>query len=506
MPKRSIRSLWVLAAFTMLLPLASLDAAKAFAVEWSDTSRDVYVDGELEPGAVVLTAKADGAAGDRLAVLSTGANRAFVVDLDSLDVAALPLEHFELTATGATTSAIAEGSSGRATRVRDRRSTHYLAMAGGHTLLISPHQGPAGEIELDELFAAAPTWRRRADAYAPDEQAIATLAAYDEPVDVTVAFGTWCGDSRNYVPKVLRALEAADNPNLRLELVGIGRGFGDPAEQILGQRLTNVPTVIVSQGGEEIGRIVETPAADTVEADLAAILSRAPEPHQGRWNREAEIAQGRYVHRDAEDREIGSETWQLFATEDGGRLLHCALARDGAEIDVWHRRDAAGASEFVELTRSRGGEHSRTRVWIDDGELSAMTRGNVTGIVQQTLTVPEGTNFALPCAADAGADWLRRGRPEELTITAFELAAEAPTAGKLIEIKTRADGEETVTTRHGKAAAMRLTAESGDVASSWWLDGEVGVPIRGTVGGLGRVTLEELEVAEAAGPVAAASK
>ena len=32
--------------------------------------------------------------------------------------------------------------------------------------------------------------------------------------------------------------------------------------------------------------------------------------------------------------------------------------------------------------------------------------------------------------------------------------------------------------------------------SQWWLDGELGVPIRGTIDGLGRVTLEELKVAE----------
>ncbi len=503
MPRRPIRSLLGLAAWVLMPPL-TLHAAGVPAVEWSDTSRDVYVDGELEPGAVVLTAKATDAAGDRLAVLSARAASAFVVDLDTLEVAALPLEHFELTATGATTVGVAEGTSGRATRVRDRHSTHYLATASGHTLLISPHQGPAGEIGLDELFAAAPTWRRRADAYEPDEEAIAVLAGYQQPVDVSVFFGTWCGDSRNYVPKVIRALEAAGNPNLRLELVGIGRSFGDPADPILSRRLTNVPTVIVSRDGEELGRIVETPATDTVEADLAAILEHAPVPHQGRWSREAELARGRYVYRDAEGREIGDEAWRLFATEDGGRLFHCAIDRDGSEIEVWHRRDEAGASEFVELTRSRGGEHSRTRVWIDGGELRALTRGNVTGIVDQRLAVPEGTNFALPCVAEAGTDWLRRGRPEASTITAFELDAGAPTAGKLVEVEVRSDGEAALTTGHGKTAAVRLAAESGGVASSWWLDAELGVPVRGTVGGLGVVTLEELTVAEAPETVIAA--
>ncbi len=494
MARRSLRSLLALAVWPLLGSLPASGTSEAPAVVWRDTARDVYLGGELEPGAVVLTAEAAGDAGARLAVLSERAGRAFVIDLDSLAAVELPLAHFELTATGATSPAAAEAlATGRATRVRDRRSSHYLASAGGHALLISPHQGPVGEIELEELYETAPTWRRRAGAYQPDAEAVAALAAYPEPVDVTVALGTWCGDSRNYVPKLLRALEAAANPNLRLELVAIGRGFGAPAEDILGQRLTNVPTVIVSQDGGEIGRIVETPAAATIEADLAAILRRDGEPHRGRWSREAEIARGRYSYRDGDGREAGGETWELFATEDGGRLLHSVMARDGRQLEIWHRRDAAGASEFVELTRSQASEHSRTRIWIEDGELRATTRGNVTGIVEQTLTVPPGTSFALPCAAEAGYEWLSRGRPAgRSAVTAFQLAAGGPAAGKLVEVQIRPEGRETVTTGHGQVAALGLEVTSGGITSRWWLDAELGIPVRGAIDGQGRVTLEEL--------------
>lgn len=481
--------------------VAALGAAEAPAVEWSDTSRDVYLNGELEPAAIVLTAGADGDAGPRLAILSQRADRAFVVDLDALEVVELPRAHFEMNASGATSSADGKALSiGRATHVRDRRSSHYLAITGDHTLLISPHQGPVGEIGLEELFEAAPAWQRRSGAYQPDAEAVAALAAHDGEVDVTVAFGTWCGDSRNHVPRLLRALDAADNPDLRLELVAIDRTFGKPAEHILGQRLTNVPTVIVSRDGEEIGRIVETPASATVEADLAAILRRAPEAHRGRWSREAEIAHGRYAYRDAEGREIGDEAWELFATEGGGRLLHSVVALGDQTLDMWHRRDAAGASEFVELTRSQGGEHSRTRIWIDDGSLRALTRGNVTGIVDQHLTVPAGTNFTLPCAADAGTDWLRRGRPRDATVAAFQLAADRPAAGKLVEVSIRPLGTETVTAGHGKVAAFGLETSTDGIASQWWLDGDLGVPVRGVIDGQSRVALEELTVAEDSEP------
>ncbi len=513
MPVRPIRSL--LAAWSLLmLPIFALGDGQAPGVDWSDTSRDVYVDGELEPGVVVLATGAVDGAGPRLAVLSTRANRAFVVDRDSLEIAELSLAHFELTAAGATSPAVAEPLAvGRATRVRDQRSTHYLASVGGHTLLISPHQGPAGEIQLAELFETAPAWRRRASAYQPDPEAVAVLAAYREQVDVTVAFGTWCGDSRNYVPKLLSSLEAADNPRLRLELVAIGRGFDKPAEAILGQRLTNVPTVIVRQDGDEIGRIVETPAATSIEADLAAILRRSPEPHPGRWSREAEIARGRYLYRDVEDRRIGEERWRLFATEDDGRLLHSVVAGDERQLEIWHRRDAHGGSEFVELTRRAEGELSRTRIWIDDGELRAVTRGNVTGIVEQNLAVPPGTSFALPCAAEAGYDWLRRGQLathvsfaplwRDSTVAAFQLVADRSPTGKLVEVRTSTAGRETATTAHGEISALRLDAIVDGVTSRWWLDDEIGVAVRGRIDDQVRVTLEELEVVEDPESVAA---
>lgn len=58
-------------------------------------------------------------------------------------------------------------------------------------------------------------------------------------------------------------------------LIGIGRGLREPAEAIRQRNIVRVPTVIVERDGVELGRIVENPAAKTIEEDLAAILSGA---------------------------------------------------------------------------------------------------------------------------------------------------------------------------------------------------------------------------------------
>lgn len=480
-------------------------ATEAPEIDWSDTARDFYVDGELEAAAVFLTASSE-ATGDQLAVLSEALERAYIVDLETLEVIAVPLDHFALQADGGATSPHAGeiASQGRATRINDRRSTFYVVGAAGHTLVIAPHQGPTGTIEAKDLLAAVPTWQRRLAGYEPDPRAVAALATYPRDVELTVAFGTWCGDSRNYVPKLLAALEAAHNPHIGVDLVAIARGFEQPSEVVLGQRITNVPTVIVRQAGLEIGRFVETPVGDSVEGDVAAILDGDLGLHPGRWSREAEIARGRYVFEDAGERLQGEERWVLYRTEGGGSLLHSRTLMAGDEVETWHRRDPNGASDFVELTRRHGDELSRTRIWIEDSELRALTRGNVTGIVDQRLSIPSGTGVLLPCAAEAGFGWAPRagasadGSPR----AAYLLPSDHPTAGKVVALATTTGGVETIDTELGPRPARRLATRLDGGEAEWWIDETLGVPLRGRSTGLGRVTLAELSLPADPAPTA----
>jgi len=295
-------------------------------------------------------------------------------------------------------------------------------------------------------------------------------------------------------PKLLRALEDAGNPRLHLELVAIHRGFDQPAELIREQRLTNVPTVIVRQSGEEIGRIVETPAAETVEADLAAILAGAAEPHRGRWQRDQEIARGSYAYLGDGDVRIGGESWELYRTENGGSLLHSTVERGGREIEIWHRRGAGGASELAELTCRDGDRLSRTRIWIDDdGGLHSVTRGNLTGIVDQSLEVPPGTRLLLPCAATSDRGWMAAGNAgSESTQTVFVVPWDQPAAGRLVELTSRALGRESVAVEAGELSAEHIETRIGGETSQWWLDPELGLPLRAAVSEIGRVEAEKI--------------
>ncbi len=132
-----------------------------------------------------------------------------------------------------------------------------------------------------------PDWSQELEGWAPDSAAVTTLAKVDEPVDILCVLGTWCGDSRREVPRFWRLLAGARNPRLELAMVAVGRADDADAREALAglhvsetddyraeYRITNVPTFIVSHGGEEIGRIVETPTV-SLGADLVAILAQA---------------------------------------------------------------------------------------------------------------------------------------------------------------------------------------------------------------------------------------
>src|SRR5262249_21308621 len=159
-------------------------------------------------------------------------------------------------------------------------------------VLLRPHPGAVGELTVDKLWETVPVWRAEMEAYTPDARAVAALKAVDKDARLTLIFGTWCGDRKYYVPRLLRARKEGGNPRLQVKLVGVDNQFHEPVDTVQPRQLTNVPTVIIERDGRETGRIVETPAIDIVEQDLVDLLNGKPNPHKGRWERGAKVASG----------------------------------------------------------------------------------------------------------------------------------------------------------------------------------------------------------------------
>lgn len=365
-------------------PLLTLLLAATIAAgpkTWNDSIRDVYVDGRLDRNAQTLSSSSP-----RLIAVMCG-EEVLLLDPESKTVATMAKSSFTFAADR--TTAKSDGAAEAAGTLVSPDGRTFVASLNGRTVVVGPHQSKAGAMTIEELYETAPVWRAVADAYEPDAATVSRLRAIDKPVRLQVVLATWCGDSRQHVPRLLKAIERANNPNLTVELTGIGPDFLSPMTVVQNENITNVPTVIVRGASGELGRFVETPAGTTIEGDVADILEGKPQPHLGRHERGALITSGTYLLRDARKRHAGTERFEVYERPGGGTIAHSLIAKpDGTRIETWAAIDAEKKPRFVEVTH-RGETVTRTRYRRAGETWAAHSRGADGGIIDQTVTLPD---------------------------------------------------------------------------------------------------------------------
>lgn len=106
--------------------------------------------------------------------------------------------------------------------------------------------------------------------YRPVSDTIRRVVELLPTAHVEIVAASWCGDCRRQVPRFAKVAEQL--PGWSIDLLG-----DDPAtRERLG--IKRIPTFIVrhAKGGEELGRIIETPSGESLEADLLAIAQQHP--------------------------------------------------------------------------------------------------------------------------------------------------------------------------------------------------------------------------------------
>ncbi|MCL1140900.1 thioredoxin family protein [Shewanella pneumatophori] len=107
--------------------------------------------------------------------------------------------------------------------------------------------------------------------YQADAEIIAKLQQVDKPTQVTVIIGTWCPDCHRETPRFIRLIEEINNPNIQVTYIGVDREKQDPQGLAANYEFSRIPTFIVEQNDQEVGRIIERPEV-SLEADLFNIL------------------------------------------------------------------------------------------------------------------------------------------------------------------------------------------------------------------------------------------
>lgn len=114
------------------------------------------------------------------------------------------------------------------------------------------------------------------DNYIPTADVVAQLKkAGPEKFTIKIVFGSWCGDSRRELPRMLKVLDAAGFTKDNVQLLGVYDSMAvykqGPNREEKGLNIYRVPAFLVYQKGKEVGRINEYPV-ESLERDLAKIL------------------------------------------------------------------------------------------------------------------------------------------------------------------------------------------------------------------------------------------
>lgn len=110
------------------------------------------------------------------------------------------------------------------------------------------------------------------DNFKPSSEAMETIKSNISDYEIMVFMGTWCGDSKREVPKLLKILDEVGYDLSNLTMVGVNRNKTTPEKLEEGWDLDRVPSIIFIKDGKEMNRFVEYPR-ETIEVDIAKIVS-----------------------------------------------------------------------------------------------------------------------------------------------------------------------------------------------------------------------------------------
>lgn len=107
--------------------------------------------------------------------------------------------------------------------------------------------------------------------YNPESVAVDYLMNINAPVKLMVFLGSWCRESKKYIPRLMKTLREANSEKIHVEYVAVDAQKKFPESFLNIHQIKYIPTVVVLKDDKEIGRIVEEPQKP-IELELIEIL------------------------------------------------------------------------------------------------------------------------------------------------------------------------------------------------------------------------------------------
>jgi len=117
-------------------------------------------------------------------------------------------------------------------------------------------------------------WQDRYDVYLPDRvvaRKLKKIFKKNKDISIKVFMASWCGDSKQHLPDFVKLVHQTKLRDVRYYALNRQKEMDDlDFIDLYSFNIERVPTFIVYKGGQEIGRIVETPQV-SLEKDLLDI-------------------------------------------------------------------------------------------------------------------------------------------------------------------------------------------------------------------------------------------
>lgn len=109
--------------------------------------------------------------------------------------------------------------------------------------------------------------------YTPEVNAVQAFKRAKDSIYILAFGGTWCGDTKNLLPKFFALTDAAGFSQDRITLLGVDHSKKTQHHLAEAFNVTRVPTFIVLKNGQEIGRVVEYGKYGMFDKELGEIIA-----------------------------------------------------------------------------------------------------------------------------------------------------------------------------------------------------------------------------------------
>lgn len=108
-------------------------------------------------------------------------------------------------------------------------------------------------------------------AYQADAATLEILKKKLRKVKVKVVMATWCGDSKDWIPRFYKVMDQIGYDEKSITLICVDHQKKADVKGLSGLKIERVPTFIFYKRKRELGRIIETPS-DILEKSMLEIV------------------------------------------------------------------------------------------------------------------------------------------------------------------------------------------------------------------------------------------